>query len=645
MKIKPLLYSGFLSFVALQGFAQKSKTASADKKYESYAYIDAIANYESIAEKGYQNESMFQKLGNAYYFNADFSKAAKWYAALFVMNKEQEPEYCYRYAQTLKSIGEYGKADTILLQYNQKASNDQRAKLFKNHANYLEEIKENSDRFIITDAGINSEFSDYGTSFYDNKLVFTSARDNDGIYKKPSKWTNQSYTNLYSSEVNANGDMITPTRFIKSINSKFHESTAVFTKDGKTMYFTRNNFLNGKKGISKDQIILLKLYKATLVEGQWSNIVELPFNNDQYNVAHPALSASEQTLYFASDMPGTLGQSDLYKVAINPDGTYSKPENLGTTINTEGKETFPFVSDENELYFASDGRPGLGGLDVFVTKIESKNGFKEIQNIGAPVNSTQDDFAFLMDSKTRQGFFSSNRAGGKGYDDIYKFTETRKLICEQLLTGTIFTADNKTPIANAKVTQFDEKGHLLQTVFTNENGQYRFEVTCGKAYSIRAETKLYETKEAKITIGKISGESKLDIVLEKTIIPITVGTDLAKVLNIPIIYFDVNKYNIRPDAAFELEKIIAVLRQYPTMKIEVRSHTDSRGSDQKNLVLSDNRAKSTAAWIVKEGIEITRVKGKGFGEKKLINKCANNIKCTLTEHQVNRRSEFIVVSM
>jgi outer membrane protein OmpA-like peptidoglycan-associated protein/tetratricopeptide (TPR) repeat protein len=645
MKIKPLLYSSFLSFVALQGFAQKSKTASADKKYESYAYIDAIANYESIAEKGYQNESMFQKLGNAYYFNADFSKAAKWYAALFVMNKEQEPEYCYRYAQTLKSIGEYGKADTILLQYNQKASNDQRAKLFKNHVNYLEEIKENSDRFIITDAGVNSEFSDYGTSFYDNKLVFTSARDNDGIYKKPSKWTNQSYTNLYSSEVNANGDMITPTRFIKSINSKFHESTAVFTKDGKTMYFTRNNFLNGKKGISKDQIILLKLYKATLVEGQWSNIVELPFNNDQYNVAHPALSASEQTLYFASDMPGTLGQSDLYKVAINPDGTYSKPENLGTTINTEGKETFPFVSDENELYFASDGRPGLGGLDVFVTKIESKNGFKEIQNIGAPVNSTQDDFAFLMDSKTRQGFFSSNRAGGKGYDDIYKFTETRKLICEQLLTGTIFTADNKTPIANAKVTQFDEKGHLLQTVFTNENGQYRFEVTCGKAYSIRAETKLYETKEAKITIGKISGESKLDIVLEKTIIPITVGTDLAKVLNIPIIYFDVNKYNIRPDAAFELEKIIAVLRQYPTMKIEVRSHTDSRGSDQKNLVLSDNRAKSTAAWIVKEGIEITRVKGKGFGEKKLINKCANNIKCTLTEHQVNRRSEFIVVSM
>lgn len=645
MKMKNIICSIFLLAFGLVNHAQKSKVAAADIQYERFSYIDAIATYERVAEKGYKDEKMFQKLGNAYYFNAELGKAAKWYAELFSMNENQEPEYLYRYSQTLKSIGEYAKADKLLDQFNKKSGNDLRAKLYEKNKNYLEEIKANSGRFNIEDAGINSEFSDYGASFYGNELVFTSARDTGGIAKKIFKWTNQSFTNLYSSEVNHNGTLAEPKRFGNSVNSKFHEATPVFTRDGQTMYFTRNNYLDGKKGKDSKRITLLKIYKATLENGKWTDIVELPFNSNQYSVAHPALSSDDKTLYFASDMPGTLGQSDLFKVTILSDDTYSTPQNLGKTINTEGRETFPFISDENELYYATDGRPGLGGLDIYVSKIGKDNSFGEVQNVGAPINGPYDDFAFLIDNASKNGFFSSNREGGKGYDDIYKFTETKKLECEQILTGTITDKETREILAKSKVSLFDEKFQLLKVNSSNEFGQYDFDVICGKKYYVRAEKQDYESVEGTIVIATTSGKSDLPLALEKRIKPIGVGTDLAKLLNIPMIYFDLDKSYIRKDAAFELEKILAVLQQYPKMKIDVRSHTDSRQTHKYNEVLSERRAKSTVAWLIENGISAERLTGKGFGETILVNRCADGVACSEAEHQANRRSEFIVISI
>ena len=353
MKIKNIVYSLFLSIFFLHGFAQKTTVAKAEKNYDRFAYVDAIGNYEKVAEKGYQDEKMFQKLGNSYYFKAELPEALKWYDQLFALYPNQEPEYFYRYSQTLKSKGDYVKADQMLEQFNQKTTNDKRGILFKDNQNYLEEIKANSGRFQVVDAGVNSVFSDYGSSFLGNKLVFASARDTGGVSKKVFKWTNKSFTNLYWSEIKPDGEMGTPERFERKINSKFNESTPVFTQDGQTMYFTRNNFLEGKRGRDANKNTLLKLYKATLdKEGQWSNVTELPFNSNEYSVAHPALSLDEKILYFASDMPGTLGQSDLFRVKINGDGSYGIPENLGPEINTEGRETFPFISNDNELYFA-----------------------------------------------------------------------------------------------------------------------------------------------------------------------------------------------------------------------------------------------------------------------------------------------------
>jgi outer membrane protein OmpA-like peptidoglycan-associated protein/tetratricopeptide (TPR) repeat protein len=645
IKITTLIYSIIMLIVAVSGYGQKSRIEDADKKYNNYSYIDAIATYESVALKGYKDEKMFQKLGNAYYFNADLSKAGKWYTELFDMNGEQEQEYYYRYSQALKSIGNYDKANKMMDNFNKRATNDLRAKLYESQKNYLEEIKANSGRYTIADAGINSEYSDYGSSFFNNNLVFASARDTGRVSKKVFRWTNQSFTNLYSSEISTDGNLGNPKRFSKNINSKFNESTPVFTKDGQTMYFTRNNYLDGKKGKNAEKVTLLKLYKATLNNGNWTNIVELPFNSNEYSVAHPALSIDENTLYFVSDMPGTFGQSDLFKVTIKRDGTYGEPENLGNGINTEGRETFPFISGDNELYFASDGRPGLGGLDIFAAKIGEDTTYSAVQNVGEPINGPQDDFAFLINTKDRKGFFTSNRTTGIGYDDIYSFKETRKLVCEQLLSGILIDQESGEILANAGISVFDEHFKLLKEIKTDDKGYYSIDVACGKTYYLRVLKNDYETKEEKIIIKNTNGKTDMPLKLSKRIKAIAIGTDLAKTLEIPIIYFDLDKSVIRKDATFELAKIVVVLQQFPKMKIDVRSHTDSRQTEEYNRRLSDKRAKSTIDWLIKNGIENDRLTGKGYGESQLVNNCSDGVKCTETEHQANRRSEFIIISI
>ncbi|HEU4788157.1 MAG TPA: OmpA family protein [Flavobacterium sp.] len=646
MKIKNLLYSLFLSIFFLNGFAQKSAVTRAEKNYDRFAYVDAIDNYEKVAAKGYQDEKMFQKLGNSYYFKAEFSQALKWYEQLFTLYPNQEPEYFYRYSQALKSNGDYAKADQMLNQFNQKKVDDKRGILFKDNKNYLEEIKANSDRFQVVDAGVNSAFSDYGSSFFGSKLVFASARDTGGVAKNVFKWTNKSFTNLYLSEIKPDGEMGKPERFERKINSKFNESTPVFTKDGKTMYFTRNNFLDGKRGRDVNKNTLLKLYKATLDDdGKWSNVIELSFCSNEYSVAHPALSVDEKILYFASDMPGALGQSDLFRVKINDDGSYGVPENLGAEVNTEGRETFPFISSDNELYFASDGRPGLGGLDVFVAKIGTDNSFYGIQNVGEPINSKQDDFAFLINSKNRNGFFTSNREGGKGYDDIYRFVENKKLTCEQTLSGVVTDLDSGQILINTKMSLFDANFKPIQVVQTDAQGRYSFPVDCGKIYYVRGEKDEYQTNEISVKTKILSGSKDLPVMLERRIKSVGVGTDLAKTLNIPIVYFDLNESSIRKDAAYELAKVLAVMQQYPEMKIEVRSHTDSRQTAKYNDKLSDKRAKATVDWLVKNGVNSVRLIGNGYGESQLVNHCSDGVKCTEEEHQANRRSEFIIVSM
>jgi outer membrane protein OmpA-like peptidoglycan-associated protein len=645
MKNFAILYITIISVFSLNSYSQQGKIASGDKKYDNYAYIDAIKTYERVAEKGYKSVDMFKKLGNSFYFNSEFEKAARWYGELFAMNTEVEPEYYYRYAQSLKSTGDTVKANQMLDLFNQKSKKDTRAKLYQNDKDYLEQIKENSGRYKIEDAGVNSKYSDYGTAFYLNKIVFASARDTGNFNQRIHKWTGEHFTNLYQSDLDADFNPNAPKKFKSKINSKFHEATPVFTKDGKTVYFTRNNYIDGKKGKDENKITLIKIYKATLVNDNWDNIMEVPFNSNNYSTAHPALSPDEKTLYFASDMPGTFGQSDIYKVTINNNGGFGPPENLGPEINTEGKETFPFVTDENEIYFSSDGRPGLGGLDVFVAKIATDGSISNIQNVGSDINSPQDDFAYIIDTKSRRGFFTSNKQGGQGSDDIYKFLETRRLACVQELYGTITDLATGEVLPNAKLTLYDNNFNIVKTGYSDQNGNYTFPVECGLTYNLRAEKEKYTTKEQNVVILKENGRTQLSIALEKSECVVTIGDDLGKCFGIKMIYFDLDKSNIRQEAALDLEKILDVLNQYPTMKLDIRSHTDSRATHKYNEALSDRRAKSTIKWLVQNGVAPNRLTGKGYGETQLVNGCSDGVKCTEEQHQMNRRSEFIITAL
>lgn len=647
MKNFTLLFLLILSVSTQKNYAQQTKVNSGDKKYDSYAYVNAIKTYEKVANKGYKSEDMFKKLGNSYYFNSDFNGAAKWYGELFAMNSTVEAEYYYRYAQSLKSIGQTAKANTLLDEFYSKSKNDTRAKLYKEDVNYLDEIKANSGRYKIEDAGINSKYSDYGSFTANNKIYFASARDTGNFSQRKHTWTGEYFTNIYNADLDPEtGSALKVNKFKSAINTKFHEASPVFTQDGKTVYFTRNNFVNGKKGKNDNKVTLIKIYKATLgIDNKWGNILELPFNSDNYSTAHPALSPDEKTLYFTSDMPGTIGQSDLYKVSINSNGGYGTPENLGNSINTEGKETFPFVTNENEIYFSSDGHPGLGGLDVFVANIDNEGKVSNLQNIGADVNSPKDDFAYSIDPVSRRGYFSSNKDGGQGSDDIYKFEETRKLKCVQELEGIITDLETGIILPGTKVTLNDDQMTVKNSTVSDESGKYSFAVECGKTYFVRAEKPEYQTKEVSITIAKSSGKTNLPIDLEKENCKVTIGDDLGVCFGIKMIYFDLNKSNIRTEAALDLEKILVVLNENPTMKIDIRSHTDSRATKKYNKSLSDRRAKSTIQWLIKNGVAPNRLTGKGYGETQLVNKCSDGVACSEAQHQENRRSEFIITAL
>ena len=631
-------------------FAQPEKELEkANEMYKNFSYVDAIKIYERIAQKGFVNQEMLESLGNAYYYNAEYKKALPWYEQLFQEGKYKvKPEYYYRYAQTLKSVGDYTQADKMMAKFVELTNaNDTRAALFEENKDYQTVIKNNSGRFQLNNASVNTENSEYGTALYGDKIVFAGATDARKAKRGVSQWTGESFYDLYEAE-HFDQKLGSRKPFSSSVNTQFNESTPVFTKDGNTMYFTRNNYVNRKLGSDIENTILLKILRATKDKnGNWGDIVEVPFNSDQYNVAHPALSPDEKYLYFASDMPGSFGNSDIFRVEILGDNQYGTPENLGNIINTAGRESFPYISKDNVLYYSSDGIPGLGGLDIFAAKFNADGSTSKPVNIGMPGNSADDDFCFVFNSDSKIGFLTSNRPGGKGKDDIYSFHEDKPLLfsCQKNIKGIVKDAKTKAIIANAKVILSDKVMKEVGKDQSKTDGTFTFEkVNCNDShYYLRGEKEKYETAEVNVTVGK--DEVVYEILLNPRQVAIKKGMDLAKVFEIKEIKFDYNKADIRPDAAVELTKIVEVMREYPKMKIDIRSHTDSRGADSYNLKLSDRRAKATLEWIVKQGIDRKRLKAKGYGETRLVNGCSNGVPCTEEEHQENRRSEFIVVAM
>ncbi|WP_316821730.1 OmpA family protein [Pedobacter gandavensis] len=626
-------------------FAQSNLERKGNSEYDKYAFINSREYYIQVAKKGKASDELLIKLGNSYYFNADYAQGAEWYGKLLLQNPEPSPEIWYRYALCLKSTGDYQRSDAMMEQFYKRKGEDYRARLFSVNRDYLKEIEMQSGSFEIEKAPFNSTSSDFAPMFYKDGLVISSNREKPGLEKNIHVWNNNYFNDLYLVDPADKGKHPKVRAFDKRINTKFHESTVAFTKDFNTIYFTRNNYFNQVYKNDTEGVNRLKLFRADQVSGKWV-IKELPFNSDAYSVAHPSLSLDEKTLYFSSDMPGGYGQADIYKVAITAEG-YGKPTNLGPMINTEGRETFPFISKSGKLFFSSDGHVGLGGLDVFVSEFDKDLNFAEAYNLGKPVNSKDDDLSFIIDDEEKTGYFASNRDNEVSDDDIYTVKKIKPFIskCVQFLEGTVKDSITNELLIGAKISLFDESNRLIATTYTDEKGFFKVDVElpCKKQYSLRAEKETYNSDEKTVLTNQFPYQNvRSQILLER--VNLIKGTDLGKLLALHPIRFNLGKYDILPESEIELQKVINAMKLYPKLIIEVRSHTDSRASKAYNKTLSENRAKSTVAYIItKGGIDPARISGKGYGEEELLNRCADGVSCPEGDHAINRRSEFIIM--
>lgn len=730
MKIK---FIAFTLFVFAAGFISgQTALKKADKNFSSFDYDDAIKRYEKISNKSIDAE---RHLAKSYAMTGNTKKAEEHYAKIVSM-PDHNSEDVYAYAQSLMNNQKYNEARVQLKTFAAMAPNDKRAAEYNVvSGNLFEKLKSTKDNYQIKNLDINSPQQDFGTSYYKNQILFASSRKKAGPVMRKWIGNNLPYLDMYLADKDSTGELSGSNKFKE--NKKYHEGPATFSKDGKTMVFTRNTYATK----AKDGVMTLQLCTAQFQEnGKWSKPQIISFNDKNYSFGHPSLTEDGKTLYFASDMPGSKGGVDIYKVDMNAEGKWGTPKNL-EAINTEANEMFPFVHKDGLLFFSSDGHPGLGGLDIFVVKLSNGNPAGVVQNVGAPLNDSKDDFAILVDDEQKTGYFSSNRDGGKGDDDIYSVKFFKPFKFGKVIKGT--SKDKLGEIVPlAKIDLKDANGKVLKSVESNTNGAYEFFVEEEKTFLLEgAKPKYFNGKNtantalpqdviiSDVVLEKDPGFSLLALItdakdkkpLEGVTMKITdaagnavdyitdskgdyrapingkklgdgikyniklskpgylsksvdflktldkpgvvnvhealdlsmgkmeLGTDIGKLININPIYFDVNKFNIRPDAAVELNKIVAAMNEYPAMVIELGSHTDCRAPKAYNMNLSDKRAKASAAYVVSKGISKDRIYGKGYGESKLVNGCAceGPVKstCSEEEHQKNRRTEFIIVKL
>tara|TARA_B100000809_G_C15114228_1_gene521782 strand:- start:546 stop:2426 length:1881 start_codon:yes stop_codon:yes gene_type:complete len=617
----------------------------ADKFFSNYGYVKATELYQEVLKKGDTSLHVLTRLGDCYYNNSKSEKAAFWYAkALKYNTKDINPEYIYKHIQSLRSLGNYEEADSWMKNFMKIQNTDSRIKDYnpENIAKYYELANSEENSTVkIHNLPFNTKYADFGSFIHNGQLYFASARNTDN--KELYGWNKEPYLDIYQIKVDKKVDSVTygTPDFISAekVNTNFHEASIAIANDGITMYFTRDNVGKGNKKVKYDKkgTTHLKLYKATLVDESWTDIIELPFNDEVFSTGHPTLSPDNKQLYFVSDREGGLGSTDIYVVDIKEDNTYSQPRNLGEHINTEGREMFPFVAKDSTFYFSSDGHLNLGFLDIFKSQL-LKDFTAAPKNLGAPYNSGFDDFAYFKNASEEEndhtGYFSSNRPGGQGSDDIYAFDAS---VCTQIIKGITRNKNDNKILSGVTVKLINEVGKVISEVETGVDGTYEFTADCNKTYTVIGNKLDFKDDQKKVTTdNEHENVTEADLNLEPLIV------DSQIVIN-PI-FFDFDKSNIRTDAQYELENIVDVMRAHPTMVIKIESHTDSRGRDKYNEKLSDRRAKSTKEYIMSRGIAANRIESAiGYGESQLLNKCANRVKCTKDEHQLNRRSYFYIL--
>lgn len=737
-------FNSFVSvfFVVSLGFSQSGKLKKADDYYNKLSYALALGLYEDLLSSSLSSPELKAKLAHCYILIGDLKSANETYSKA-IKSGDMPNEHYFYFAQSLKQTGNYSESDKWMQVFYDKNNLDKRAVSYSENKSYLQRIEKEGIHFSIANAAFNSSYADFGAYEYaPNSTYFLLSSRRKSLVKNYWTWNGSPFLDLYKVKRSTSEAAY----FSPTVNTNFHEGPICFNADFSKVYFTRNNTSKGSNRRDGKGIQNLKLFVADVSkkDGAWLNLKELAINSKEYSVGHPTISKDGKLLYFVSDMPGGFGGADLYKAPINTDGTIGKHENLGGKINTEGQEMFPWIAAEEQLFFSSNGHIGLGGLDVFVcTTVDGK--VDNLTNVGKPLNSQQDDFAFTLNSDGKTGHFSSNREGGRGDDDVYSFQMTKPFIFKIILSGVVKDKDDNKILEGSEVVLKDAKGNVIGKVIADKNGAYSFAVDPGEDYQLVATKDDYTQNSASVFVSKDAPkEIKADVIINKvatfalygiikdsktgqiltdviikivdkktgniifngkttdigdfskglesnklndeldytismtkegyltktasfthkidkpgvinvhekldvSIGKIEIGIDLASLIDIKPIYFDLGKFVIRKDAEVELDKIVKVMNEYPNMFIELGSHTDCRSSLAFNLKLSDNRAKASAEYVKKRISNAQRINGKGYGESKLKIDCpcegAVKSNCSEEEHQKNRRTEFIITKM
>ena len=621
----------------------QSKEDRANKYFADFKFDKAIGLYVELAnEKRRPSLEIIQNLADSYFNMNRYQEAAKWYNKLYTSKgKEVGEGNIIKLVQSLKASMETEKGDKLLKDFY---TDKDRLNMMLAQKKHLDSILGQKEKYTTVNQIFNSKKSDFGPMFFNDGLIFASARDTIKSNGELYPWNKQPYLDLYITRPDDSGYI--PEKYLENLESSYHDATLTFSWDGQTVYFTRN-YLKKKNKLSAndDGLSNMQILRGTISNNELVNVTSLSFNSKEYSCGHPALSPDGRYLYFTSNMPGGFGESDIYVVDLNNDGeVLSDPMNLGPAINTRGREMFPFVNNEI-LYFSSDGHYGLGGLDIFGSVISSKTDYSIPQNMGKPLNSNMDDFSFIRKDKKGNGYFASNRSGGKGDDDIYRFEKVKPTDCLEY-SGYVLNKQTGEPIGDANVELKNSDDELVFIHRTDETGYYNMTLPCNRKNMIVFSKAGYSKETVIIETGENPEASSTDNRVYLTPFDSLVEKegDIEKIKVNPI-YFDYDKSDVTARAEIELAKVLFAMQEFPDIKIKIESHTDARGTDVYNLELSDNRAKSTRRYLISKGVDIDRIESaNGYGEYRLKNECANGVTCSDQKHLENRRSDFIIVS-
>jgi outer membrane protein OmpA-like peptidoglycan-associated protein/tetratricopeptide (TPR) repeat protein len=639
----------FLFFVN-GSFGQTITVRLADQAYKDFSWLEAIDLYTYAHERDAKNVYVIRRLADCYRNIGRTEEVEKWMSALIAMN-QQTPDDIFNYSQALKANGKYDESEKALKEYATMRPEDGRINFEQSMLDYIDFLLKDSVRYEIESLPFNTKGSDWGPTAYENKLVYVSTGDPDESRDIKYNWDNLPFLDLYSVDIDEYGNYSKPDVFAKNLMTSYHEGPATFDTKNKRMYFNSNRTTKatGNKGEENN----LQIFYADFENGIWQLKGEFKYNDKRYNLRHPSLNKEGDVLFFASDMPGGKGGNDIYWCRKEND-EWGHPINL-EEINTEGEEVFPYIAPDGVLYFSSNGKGGMGQLDIYMA-LPDRGVYKSVENLGYPVNSSRDDFGLILDEVGMNGYFSSNRPGGKGFDDIYK---VEILYIPVQIRGTVRDRINMFEVSGAKIALLDENLDTISVTYSKEDGEFIFKGYKQRNYRLVVSKDEYISNEKDIsTYNKLPNEKiEVEIFIEMNfdlledpdrLEPLSMemvnGSEL-QIIQIEHINYGYDSDQILPEAAYVLDKVTNMVMQYTDLEIRIESHTDSKGSDEYNLKLSKERATSAYNYLKSKGVDPLKIEYSGFGETQLLNNCDDGVECTEEENAINRRSIIKIVRL